>query len=222
MITGPNAAGKTSFFRVLSGLWPLSKGSLSYPERDVQLVPQRVYSVVGSFSDQVTYPAHIAKDARTPEDEQKMKDALSKTGKCAPVQYLFFNTNIFTSHARGQTEGCPKQAMRLEGLPCLPMCCRSLIDRPRTPLTKQAWCSCFSTLIMLQAVIIHVMARLSYILYTYYIHIKLATPSFGRIAKASPVALNSLKPISSPEERREYILLYNLTDIYHTIPSTLN
>ena len=96
MVTGPNGTGKSSFFRVLGGLWPVAKGNISVPcdatgtpgIRDVFLVrtapaiccadragqelwfrfwlgqpflaalqvPQRMYMVLGSLADQLTYP----------------------------------------------------------------------------------------------------------------------------------------------------------------------
>ncbi len=91
MVTGQNGAGKSSLFRVLGGLWPITKGNVSVPcdasgtpgIRDVFLVrslrrgdhccgllracpgtnaiigmqvPQRMYMVLGSLADQLTYP----------------------------------------------------------------------------------------------------------------------------------------------------------------------
>jgi len=73
MVTGPNGSGKTSFFRVLAGLWPLATGSLRRPPPgQVFLVPQRVYSVLGSLADQVTYPAHIDPKVRTAEETERL------------------------------------------------------------------------------------------------------------------------------------------------------
>lgn len=84
MVTGHNATGKSSLFRVLSGLWPLQKGSLSAPRDQIQLVPQRVYSVSGTLADQITYPKHI--DKRSEEDEAKLVAALDYVAlKYAPT-----------------------------------------------------------------------------------------------------------------------------------------
>ena len=75
MVTGRNAIGKTSFFRVLSGLWPCSVGTVSLPEkkRDVFLVPQQVFMVLGSLADQITYPDKLP----TPLSEENKTHLLS-------------------------------------------------------------------------------------------------------------------------------------------------
>jgi len=69
LVTGPNAAGKTSFFRLLGGLWPRQPQGATIeftPGATVLMVPQRCYSVTGTLLDQVTYPVHISAE---PEDD---------------------------------------------------------------------------------------------------------------------------------------------------------
>ena len=61
MVTGANAVGKSSLFRAMGSLWEVKKGHIDKPcddtgrldIKDIFLVPQRVYMVLGSLGDQI-------------------------------------------------------------------------------------------------------------------------------------------------------------------------
>jgi ATP-binding cassette, subfamily D (ALD), member 3 len=58
LIAAPNGAGKSSFTRVLAGLWPLYGGTMYRPPgENLFYVPQRPYLALGTLRDNLVYPS---------------------------------------------------------------------------------------------------------------------------------------------------------------------
>mmetsp|Transcript_6757 Transcript_6757/g.18885 ORF Transcript_6757/g.18885 Transcript_6757/m.18885 type:complete len:695 (+) Transcript_6757:110-2194(+) len=61
LVTGPNGCGKSSLFRIISGMWPLVEGTITMPPcSEIHFMPQQTFVPEGTLRDLVIYPrAHV-------------------------------------------------------------------------------------------------------------------------------------------------------------------
>jgi len=76
LVSGASGAGKSSFFRALSGLWPLGEGAIHFPQHaKVFTLPQRSYFPLGSLRQAIAYPTLVEQ-----ADDDAIRDALRAVG----------------------------------------------------------------------------------------------------------------------------------------------
>jgi ABC-type uncharacterized transport system fused permease/ATPase subunit len=92
LVTGPTGCGKSTFLRVVSGLFPLQPrgtAQLSRPGgakpgvKDFFWIPQRAYLAEGRLCDQLTYPVRLGEQLQAEEESQ-----LGSLLKLAGLEYL--------------------------------------------------------------------------------------------------------------------------------------
>ena len=74
LIKGKTGAGKTTLFRVITGIWPFGNGKVLIPkDKKVIVLPQKPYLPIGTLAEVISYPEPPEKYSRE-EMEQVLRD----------------------------------------------------------------------------------------------------------------------------------------------------
>ncbi len=72
-VTGDSGLGKSTFVRVLAGIWPYGSGAVTLPEtQTIMYIPQRSYMPLGSLQEALLFPDNVL-----PVSEDELKKLLN-------------------------------------------------------------------------------------------------------------------------------------------------